>query len=398
MNNNIQRLYEIANKPARKIIGLMSGTSLDGLDIAYCEIGGSGQNTSAKLLQFKTVDYPVSLKGDIRKVFAAKLADLEHVTLLNPWLGSLHGQWILEALAEWQVAPSEVDLIASHGQTIFHTPKINRTIDQFGDATLQIGDGDHVAVETGIITLSDFRQKHIAAGGEGAPLALYGDFLLFSNDSENRLLLNMGGIANFTYLPSSKNTNYVFVTDTGPGNTMIDAWMQKQFDLPFDRDGLFARQGTVNEDLLKALKSHPFFNLPLPKTTGPELFNLDYLGWAQKQSNTLALGPHNILATLTKFSAVTIVDSLLKLKSQHPVDVIYASGGGANNPFLMSLIRQHLPSIRIDKTDSLGVPGDAKEAVLFAVLANETIAGKPIDFGGRKGLPSITMGKVSFPN
>jgi anhydro-N-acetylmuramic acid kinase len=398
MNNNIQRLFEIANKPARKIIGLMSGTSLDGLDIAYCEISGNGQNTTVKLLQFKTVDYPGSLKADIRKVFAAKLADLEHVTLLNPWLGNLHGQWILEALAEWQVAPSEVDLVASHGQTIFHAPKINRANDQFGDATLQIGDGDHVAVKTGIITLSDFRQKHIAAGGEGAPLALYGDFLLFSNDSENRLLLNMGGIANFTYLPSSKNTNNVFVTDTGPGNTMIDAWMQKQFDLPFDRDGLFAKQGTVNEDLLDALKSHPFFGLPLPKTTGPELFNLEYLNWAQTESNTVSLGPYDILATLTKFSAVTIVDSLLKLKSQHPVDVIYASGGGANNPFLMSLIGQHLPSIRIDKTDSLGVPGDAKEAVLFAVLANETIAGKPIDFGGRKGLPSITMGKISFPS
>jgi anhydro-N-acetylmuramic acid kinase len=397
MNKNIRKLYELAEKEKRNIIGLMSGTSLDGLDIAYCVFTGSGRNTRVELKNFTTIPYPSELKEEIRKVFAKKTGDIEHLTLLNASLGILHGQWILDALAGWNISPEEADLVASHGQTIYHAPRINHPESKYGNATLQIGDGDHIAVTTGIITLSDFRQKHIAAGGEGAPLALYGDYLIFSGP-ENRLLLNMGGIANFTYLPASHATGEVLVTDTGPGNTLVDAWVQKQFGVPFDKDALLALKGSINIPLLEALKSHPFFQLPIPKTTGPELFNLQYLTRAQEESSTLSLDPHDITATLTKFSADTIAGALRDITRKSRVDKIYASGGGANNPFLMDLIREQFPSIGIEKTDVLGVPGDAKEAVLFAALANEAVAGEAIDFKGRDGMPSVTMGKISFPS
>lgn len=398
MNQNIAKLHKIASKPERLIIGLMSGTSLDGLDIALCSFRGAGQETSFALKHFKTVPYPQQTKDDIKVIFAKKTADLEFLTLLNPSIAILHGQWILDTLQEWGVSPEEVDLIASHGQTVFHAPSINHHHPKFGNATLQIGDGDHLAVTTGIITLSDFRQKHIAAGGEGAPLALYGDWLIFSRKGENRLLLNMGGIANFTFLPADMDPMRVLVTDTGPGNTLIDAFAQRQFGVPFDKDARLAYKGRPNEVLLAALLDNPFFKLPIPKTTGPELFNLEYLASAQQRSNTMEIDPHDVIATLTKFSGETISDAIADVLTRQQVDQVYASGGGAHNPFLMSCIKARFPNLTIGITDDLSIPGDAKEAVLFAVLANETVAGKPIDFGGRPGMPAVTMGKISFPS
>ncbi len=224
MNPNIQNLFTIAQKTERNIIGLMSGTSLDGLDVAYCKIAGSGTNTKATVVHFTTVPYDEATKAEIRKVFAKKTIDFQHLALLNEWIGILHGKMVLECLEQWQLTSHDVDLIASHGQTVMHAPKSLHQQDKFPNATLQIGDGDHLAVTTQCITISDFRQKHLAAGGEGAPLAVYGDYFLFHSRTENRILLNIGGIANFTLLPKSEPFTSVFVTDTGTGNTLMDAY------------------------------------------------------------------------------------------------------------------------------------------------------------------------------
>ena len=304
--------------------------------------------------------------------------------------------------------PENVDLIASHGQTVFHAPKILHGLEKFPNATLQIGDGDHIAVKTGIITLSDFRQKHCAAGGEGAPLAVYGDYLIFSKSGEDRILLNMGGIANFTYLAGNLDANEVFATDTGTGNTLIDAYVKKYFDLPYDEDAKIASKGKVNQSLLNALKSNKFFQKPFPKTTGPELFNLEYLADAQNQSNTKNLSHEDILATLCRFSAETIAEAILQLMANNTNSHlgqsdgsvggnIYGSGGGVHNPLIMRYLQELLPNCDFKKTDDLGISGDAKEAVLFATLANEAVAGGRTDFGSRKGVPSVSMGKISFP-
>ena len=400
MNENIDKLYKIANKKERLIIGLMSGTSMDGLDVALCKFTGSGGETEVEIVAFETVSFEEEVKDEIRKIFAKTAIDFQQLCVLNPWIGNLHGQIVNDCLKKWQISPENVDLIASHGQTVFHAPQILHKLEKFPNATLQIGDGDHVAVKTGIITFSDFRQKHCAAGGEGAPLAAYGDYLIFSKKDENRILLNMGGIANFTYLAGNLDANEVFATDTGTGNTLIDAYVKKYFGLPYDEDAKIASQGKTNQDLLNALKKNTFFKKPsggvlLPKTTGPELFNLEYLVNAQKQSNTVKLSHEDILSTLCRFSAETIAEAIVSFAPQSYR--IYGSGGGIHNPLIMSYLQQLLPNCIIQKTDVLGISGDAKEAVLFATLANEAIAGGKTDFGSRKGVPSVSMGKISFP-
>ena len=393
MNVNIQRLYDIARKPSRKIIGLMSGTSLDGLDIALCEYTGSGLDTNVKVLRFKTEDYPEELKNEIRKVFAKQTIPFQQLCVLNPYIGNIHGEMINRALEEWGVPNDEVDCIASHGHTVFHSPKILHHLEKFPNATLQIGDGDHLAMKTGIITFSDFRQKHCAAGGEGAPLAVYGDYLIFSKKGEDRILLNMGGIANFTFLSGDLDPEKVFATDTGTGNTLMDAFVQKHYQRSYDKDAEIASQGKVDKKLLDALKTDPFFKTPVPKTTGPELFNLAYLEKAQIASYSGELYPESILASLCKFTADTVLDCLNDCGIRPKK--VFMSGGGMHNPLIVSFLKEGLPGTEFLKTDDIGINGDAKEAVLFATLANEALAGGTVQFG--KKVPTVSMGKVSFP-
>ena len=415
MNKQIQHLYDIAQKPERRIIGLMSGTSLDGLDVALCRIAGSGPNTRISLERFATVPYDDELKADIRTIFAQKAIEFEQLCLLNPYIGRLHGQMVLDCLHDWRIEPNDIDSIASHGQTVYHAPKSQHRRDKFPNATLQIGDGDHIAAVTGIITLSDFRQKHIAHGGEGAPLAVYGDYFMFSKagestapaevrlsdrPGEDRILLNMGGIANFTYLPADGHADHVFTTDTGPGNTLLDAYARKFLNKAYDEDGRLAAQGQVNPELLQALKTNAFFDAPFPKTTGPEVFNSGYVEEAQTRSQTGRLSPADLMATLVQFSADTIVEAIRRVRGETHQNTglhMYMSGGGVHNPTLTGAIQRQLPDCTFNRTDELGISGDAKEAVLFAVLANESLAGGNTFFGERQGVPSMTMGKISFP-
>jgi anhydro-N-acetylmuramic acid kinase len=397
MNPYLQKLLHAAQAPERRIIGLMAGTSLDGLDIALCRIGGSGRNTRVALERFATVPFSEAVKARIRVVFARKEVNFQHLTLLNAWLGRLHGQLVADQLAAWGVAPDTVDAIASHGQTVFHAPRILHGLEDYPNATLQIADGDHVAWTTGISTLSDFRQKHVAAGGEGAPLAVYGDYYLFAHPSENRILLNLGGIANFTYLPAGASAEGVFVTDTGPGNTLLDALARQALGRPYDADGALAAAGQPHLGLLAALKADPFFEAPMPRTTGPELFNLDYVARARQRAGVENLVDADLMATLVRFSAETATEAILQATEADAPYTVYLSGGGMHNPVLAQTLRALLPHFSFSTTDALGIPGDAKEAVLFAVLANETLAGDGADFGRRPGVPAITMGKISLP-
>lgn len=396
MNANIKKLVNIASKRSRLIVGLMSGTSMDGLDVAMCKISKRGLKTKVKLLQFDTIPYTSDMKARISEVFAKPTVDFEKLCILNPWLGILHGNMVLSCLEKWNVDPEKVDIIASHGQTVFHTPAFLQQEPQI-NATLQIGDGDHVAVTTGIVTISDFRQKHIAGGGEGAPLAVYGDFLLLSHKLKNRVLLNIGGIANFTFLPKGQNPQKVFVSDTGPGNTLLDQVVRKH--LPgeyYDKDAKHGLAGTVHSGLLEKLKADPFFKMPFPKTTGPELFNLSYLERAQALSGTESISLDDLIATLTRFSAETIAEAIQQACNSAKVE-IYLSGGGAHNPLLVRWISEILKIKKLRSTTELGIDGDAKEAVLFAILANEALVGGKVDFGERAKIPSVSMGKISFP-
>lgn len=397
MNHNLNKLCGIASKESRLIIGLMSGTSLDGLDVALCRFVGSGRETKIDLVHFETISYQENFKKEIRSIFSKRTVDLEKVCILNGWVAQQHAAMVLDCLAKWNIQAAEVDLVASHGQSIYHAPKLLHGHPEFGNATLQIGDGDHLAVSTGIITISDFRQKHIAAGGEGAPLAVYGDYFIFSKKGENRIMLNIGGIANFTYLPGDLDAKAIFSTDTGPGNTMMDTYMQQHFQMAYDKDAVIARLGTVNESLLDELTKHVFFEKGFPKTTGPELFNLGYLEQAIVDAGIVSISHYDVMATLNRFSANTIVDALKRTLAPGTAYSIYTSGGGMHNPLLMEHIKTMLPGYTFDTTDTLNVNPDAKEALLFAILANECIAGGNTQIGN-SDIPSVSMGKISFPS
>lgn len=392
LNKNLQKLFTIAQKEEKLGIGLMSGTSLDGLDIALCKFTGNGTSTDFELLQSTTIPYDDLFKLEVQQVFAQRLADLEKMCLLNAYIGSFHAQLILQALAKWHIEPSEVDFIASHGQTIYHAPKHQHKQSGYGNATLQISDGDHIAVKTGILTISDFRQKHIAAGGEGAPLALYGDVLLGSKIGEERILLNIGGIANLTYLPADGDTSKILCTDIGPGNTLIDAACRAYFDKPYDEDSAIAKAGTVDETLLGDLLHHPFFNETLPKTTGPELFNLEFVANAQQTSRTFNINKTDLVTTLSAFTGLTI-SNFIKTNFNIPQLKIFVSGGGARNPYVLKYLKNALPDAEIANTRQLGIDPDAKEAILFALLGNEALCGEPIKIGDN---PAVLMGKFSF--
>ncbi|MBP6410735.1 MAG: anhydro-N-acetylmuramic acid kinase [Pseudarcicella sp.] len=401
MNPSIEKLYHIAQKPTKIIIGLMSGTSLDGLDIALCEISGNGTNTSAKIIHFETVPYGNDFKTPIRKVFAQTTVDLKLLAQLNEWIALQHADFIKQTLKKWDYTIEKVDIVASHGQTVMHAPQKLEPNNIYPNATLQIGDGDHLAVATGLITLSDFRQKNIAGGGEGAPLAVYGDYFLFSDKNEDRILLNIGGIANFTYLPSNNDISKVKVTDTGTGNTLIDSIVRKNYpELSFDKDAAIALSGKCSEALLNAMLDDDFFKKNYPKSTGPEYFNAEFIEKYQKTSNTTSISIPDLICTLTHFSAKSIAKAINEcLASNTSNTSIYLSGGGVHNPLMVDLLRKLLPKIKVSTTQELGLNADAKEAVLFAVLANETLSGGFCKLQLQNGhTPDVLMGKISLPD
>ncbi|MEM6913221.1 MAG: anhydro-N-acetylmuramic acid kinase, partial [Pseudomonadota bacterium] len=295
--NDVDALAALGKKDERLILGLMSGTSLDGLDLALCKIRGHGSSSQITLEAFTTTPYTTDFKNRVRSVFAKRQVDLQHLTILHVQIADTHAGMILEALRSWGMPSGDVDLIASHGQTIYHAPRSLHGDPNLPHATLQLGDGDHIAHQTGIITCSDFRQKHIAAGGEGAPLAAYGDILLFTDDHKDRILLNIGGISNMTFVPSKASSEKAFSTDIGPGNTIMDALAQRDFDLPYDASAEIAQRGTPDAAMIKAMLTDPFFDSPFPKTTGPEYFSL---AWATHYGD---IAPQDMMATLNRLTA-----------------------------------------------------------------------------------------------
>ncbi|AOT10747.1 anhydro-N-acetylmuramic acid kinase [Pseudoalteromonas luteoviolacea] len=393
MNPHIQRLYKLSEKKQRTIIGLMSGTSLDGLDIAVCVISGSGISTQCKVTHFETVAYDDAIKEKILAVFSKEYVDLKYMTLLNPWIGTYHARLVNEQLSRWGIEDKDIDLIASHGQTIYHCPNSFHDLPDFKHGTLQIGDGDHIAIDTGIITLSDFRQKHIAAGFEGAPLAQYGDYYLFAEPNKNTLLLNIGGIANFTFIGKNHTLNDIICSDIGPGNTLMDQYVRKYLNLAYDQNGDLASKGIVCKELLSALTSLDFIIQPMPKTTGPELFNVDLLESIILHKK-LKISHHDTLATLNEFTAYCIVDHITKLDVSGTVEVI-VSGGGAHNDTLFNKLKDKLSrNFNIVKLDNDGIDTDSKEAVLFAVLANQCVMSESADENTQG---QLTFGKISLP-
>lgn len=385
MNKHLTHLLQIAEKEERLIIGLMSGTSLDGLDAALCKISGSGSSTKITLLHFETEVYENELRKRLQSIQSKELTDTRSLTHLHSELANLHADVILRLLKKWNLKPGDIDLIASHGQTVFHAPAM---ADGDINSTLQIVDGDHIAHKTGIITISDFRQKHTAAGGEGAPLAGIFDEVLFRNEHKNRLLLNLGGIANFTWLPSVKKGGQSVTSDSGPANTLINEAMQKYYGDAYDADGQRAAKGKVHSGLLKYILLEPYFRKPLPKTTGQEDFKLSFIEELM-EGHGIDLQPDDLIATLTALTVHSITRLVDDLAGEDNFEV-FASGGGVHNKSIMNGLKERLPQAEFKAFEELGFSSDAKEAVMMAFFANELVAGEGFT------IPGVTKEKMHF--
>ncbi|MFN1835910.1 anhydro-N-acetylmuramic acid kinase [Balneola sp. MJW-20] len=389
MNKPLGKLYKLLSKPTLKVIGCMSGTSVDGLDIALCTLSGSGQDTEIRCDRFITLDLPEIFREKILSLQSREQINCRALTVLNAELGNLMGDLILQALNIWGITAEEVDLIGSHGQTIYHAPAVTG---QAVNATLQIADGDHISFRTGIPVISDFRQKHTAAGGEGAPLAALFDQMLFQDKKNHRMLLNLGGISNLTWLPSESSGWEVISGDVGPANTLINEAMIKYFDRPYDEDGIIASEGNAHSGLIKYILLEPYFRRPFPKTTGQEEFRLFFIEDLM-QGHGIELDPKDLIASLTEVTIQSISRAAEEVTQEHNFE-LFVSGGGVHNKTIMTGLEERIPNARVYNFSELGIDPDAKEAVMMAFFANELIRGDGVMVEGEK----VHLGKVSLSN
>ena len=380
MNKRFKQIYELSGKPIRRVIGLMSGTSLDGLDIAYCHCSEQG----LEVKEYLTVPYDEKIRSLLVSVQSKEQVPLGSLCILNTKLAHSYAAFIRMALQKWNLGHEDVDFIGSHGQTVFHFPTKERT------ATLQIVDGDQLAVASGLPVVSDFRQKHTAVGGEGAPLVSLMDEALFRDTKITRMLLNLGGIANLSWLPSINSGFKVVSSDTGPANTLINEAMTLYFGKEYDKDGEVARQGQVDNEFVKALLCDDFFKKKFPKSTGQEMFNLGYIHH-QMQSLGVNLQPKDLVATLTQFTVESVALAMKKISNNVSFE-LYVSGGGLYNTMIMEGIRAYFPNSPQRNFDELGIPSDAKEAALIAFLADGMIVGKKFLVNNRE----VSLGKLSL--
>jgi anhydro-N-acetylmuramic acid kinase len=380
--------YDLLQKEKKTVIGLMSGTSADGVDVALVEIIGSGLTTEISLIAFETIPYKPEIRDRIFDLFSVETARVDEICTMNFVLGKLFAESTLAVLDKVDIAPTQVDLIGSHGQTIHHMPSAPTP------ATLQIGEPAVIAHETGIPTIADFRVADVAAGGEGAPLIAYPDYMLFHHSTQTIGLLNIGGIANLTVLPAGCGIDAVQASDTGPGNMILDACVEKITDgeKQFDENGELARQGTVCKDLLETGLAHPFFESPPPKTTGREMFGTTFADACFQQIKAQEISEYDGLATLTALTVESITRYYKHfVAAKSPLDILYVSGGGAQNPLMMRGLAEAFDPIPVVDVTEKGMSGDAKEAIAFAILANEAVHG---NFGNVPNATGASCGKI----
>ncbi|TLS50922.1 anhydro-N-acetylmuramic acid kinase [Paenibacillus antri] len=389
------------SKPSRLVVGLMSGTSLDGIDAAVVRLSGSGLATKTELVHYESRPYDDKTRERLKDLCTVERSDVAAVCGMNFRLANLFADVAIDAVAGAGLTMDDIDLISSHGQTVWHIPA-----DTPGDAflprsTLQIGDLSVLAKRTGALVVGDFRPADMAVGGQGAPLAPYGDFLLFRSETVGRLLQNVGGIGNCAALPAAARPEDVFAFDTGPGNMVID---QAVFRLSsgartFDDGGAWAASGRPDESLVDELMRHPYFDLPPPKSTGREVFGKAYTEAFLEAARARGLSDADIVATATAFTARTIAHAYRRdVFPRCEIGEVIITGGGAHNRTLLRMLAELLPEQRVTNSRALGFDDDAKEAIIFAMLGNDFL------YGVANNLPSATgasrptvMGKLALP-
>lgn len=349
-------------------LGIMSGTSADGVDIAIID----SSDSTIKVVATHEYPLPQDLRQDILALSQPGNNEIDRLGVLDIKLGNLFAEAVNETLLQMKISSDEIIAIGSHGQTIRHRPTLDTPF------TLQIGDPNTIALATNITTIADFRRKDMAAGGQGAPLAPSFHDFAFRSKERHRCIINIGGMANITWLPTHGNT---MGFDTGPGNRLLDCWIERNKGLTYDKDGAWSQTGRTNENLLEKLKGYSYFGRPAPKSTGGEEFNIDWL-LDHLKLTTPSLPAEDIQATLLQLTCESIADEVIKL-TKESCD-IYLCGGGTKNKQMVANLKLLLPKHSISTTSALGVDPNYVEAVTFAWLAKQTVKG----FTGN--LPEVT--------
>lgn len=394
----------LQQKPVCRVVGMMSGTSVDGVDAAVVEIGRKDGAPCVKLLAFENKPYPEAMRRQIFALFRPESSTVDKIGYMNFLLGEHYSRAALSAIEKAGLKPEDIDLIGSHGQTIWHEPALQQ---QDGlpplRYTVQIGEGSVIASRTGIPTVSDFRVGDMAVGGQGAPLVPFSEYLLYRRADASLLLQNIGGIGNMTVLPAACAPEAVYAFDTGPGNMLIDAVVSAATDgrERYDKGGAMAARGNVDERLLDMLRAEPYYSLPLPKTTGRELFGTQYaeriFAWGREHS----LSWEDLAATATELTAWSIADAYERyVLPKYKAAELLVGGGGSYNKTLMSRLAARFErfGVEVKTQEDLGYSSDAKEAVAFAILGDRCLASLPNTLPGVTGAenPSV-MGKISLP-
>jgi len=382
------------------VLGLMSGTSADAIDVALAKISGAPPHLSAQLLNHTSINFPQAIRKEILRVAEQQPISAGDLSQLNFRLGEVFAEAALTACKRFRIAKKKIALIGSHGQTIFHQGTPVPYLARPTASTLQIGEASIIAARTNITTVADFRPADIAQGGQGAPLVPYADYLLYRHPKLGRVSLNLGGIANITVLPANAKPTQVFAFDTGPANMLIDALVQHftHGRQRYDKNAALAQTGRAIPALVNELMKDPYLRLAPPKSTGREYYGRAYI------KNLLSAGrrhhakPADMVRAATIFTALSVVDALHRfVLPEHKIHQLIVSGGGARNPLILAQLAAALPRIEIVPSAQLGVPEDAKEAFAFALMAYETFHQRPANLPSSTGAqgPAI-LGKISY--
>ena len=395
----MKNLIELFSKEKKYVIGLMSGTSVDAVDAALVEITGNGYSTKINLIGYIEFPYPDGFKEFVLRNSTKDSSNVEEICKLNFLIPQFYNEAINKLCNELSFDKRKINLIGSHGQTIHHLPQKENLFSKNSASTLQIGDPSVLAKLSGIITIGDFRVGDIALGGQGAPLVPYFDYIIFHSNDKNRALLNIGGISNFTILNKNGLEEEVYAFDTGPGNMLSDILSKKYFNKPFDEDGNFALSGKVNDDLFNALLlKDNYIKVKPPKSTGREYYGEKYLTDLLNEFSELS--KYDWLTTIAELTAFAIYDNYKNfVQSETKIDELVISGGGAKNKYIYKRLKEYFGNqVELKIIDEIGISSDAKEAICFAVLANETISGNSTNIPRTTGASRSTiLGKICLP-
>jgi anhydro-N-acetylmuramic acid kinase len=387
------KFARLQRKTRIRVAGLMSGTSADGVDAAIIDI----DKDKVSVLAFDTFPYPAAVRRGIFTLVESKEAGAADVSHLNFVIGEVFAEAVIKLCRKSGIDLKTIDLIGSHGQTIYHNPRGRRLWKRMVRCTLQIGEPAVIAQRTGITTVADFRPRDIAAGGQGAPLVPFADYVLFRDKKKNRAIQNIGGIANVTYLPAGCRRQDIIAFDTGPGNMIIDGIVSlaTKGREKFDLGGKIAAHGAVDRELLNNMLRHPFFRIWPPKSTGREMFGKEYRDILYRRARRKGLSIEDIAATVTAFTAASIGLSYKRFLPAMP-DELVLCGGGAKNNTLIKMLREELGRVKILTSSELGINYDAKEAISFAILAYATIKGIANNVPSATGADeALILGKIT---